>query len=93
MIADVDGSDLGRLKAGIKNAAVKGRKQAAKAHDAGTGKVAKNQLKKAAHTLTTFEHKLGSNNAKKLIGQDTRDRLQGESAKIRGEMASLRGML
>lgn len=94
LVTDVDGaSDLGRLKAGIRSAAVKARKQATKARDAGTGKVAKTQLKKAAHTLTTFEHKLDSNNAKKLIPQATRDALRAQSAQIRGEMQGLRGTL
>ncbi len=94
LVADVDAaSDLGRLKAGIRAAVTKAEKQAVKARDAGTGKVAKTQLKKAVQSLKTFEHKLDSNNAKKLIPQSTRDRLRAASAQIRGEMQSLRGTL
>ncbi len=93
LIADEDSApDLGRLRTGIRNAVVKARKQAAKARDAGAGKVAKTQLKKASHSLVTFEHKLASNNAKK-IGQATRDGLRAASAGIRGEMQTLRGTL
>jgi len=94
LIADVDhATDLGRLKTGIRNAAVKARKQTTKARDAGTGKIAKTQLKKAMHSLTSFEHKLASNNAKKPIPQGTRDGLRTQSAQIRSEMQALRGTL
>src|SRR5262249_8613495 len=94
LVADVDGAgDLGRLKTGIRNAVAKALTQTAKARDAGTGKVAKTQLKKAAHSLTVFEHKLASNNAKKVIPQSTRDRLRAASAVIRGEIQTLRGTI
>ncbi|HXJ34816.1 MAG TPA: hypothetical protein VMS22_12355, partial [Candidatus Eisenbacteria bacterium] len=47
LVGDVTSAgDLGRLKQGILNAITKARQQAAKAAGAGTGKVAKNQLKK-----------------------------------------------
>src|SRR5262249_7871938 len=94
LIADVDGAtDLGRFKTGVRNAAAKARKQATTASVATSSKVAKTQLKKAGHSLTTFEHKLVSNNAKKNVPQTTRDRLRAESTAIRGEITQRRGML
>ena len=44
-------------------------------------------------TGDAFEHKLASNNSKKLIPQATRDGLRSQSAQIRSEMQSLRGAL
>ena len=94
LVADVDASsDLGRFKTGILKAAQKARKQTGKAADAGTGKVARNGLKKTAHTLVTFEHKLDSNNAKKLIPEVTRIGFRQASSQIRSEIDTLRGTL
>jgi hypothetical protein len=93
LVADVgNATDLGRLKSGLLTGVKKARKQAGKASGA-TGKVARNQVKKASHTLKTFEHKLDSNNAKRLIPAATRDRLTQASSEIRSLLDALRGSL
>jgi len=94
LAADVqNASDLGRLKNGLANALAKAKKQAQKAASAGTGKVAKTQAKKTAKTLGSFEHKLASRSARKIIPQATRDALRSASALIRSELDTLRGSL
>jgi hypothetical protein len=95
LIASVNAAtDLGRLKDGVQKSAQKAKKQCAKAQSAGTGKTALNQLKKCAHTLASFRHKLGSNNARQLIPQETRDFFRDDiAAPLRSDVNSLRGQL
>jgi hypothetical protein len=95
LIASVNAAtDLARLKQNILNSAQKAKKQCTKAQTAGTGKVALNQLKKCAKSLDTFRHKLGSNNARQLIPQETRDFFRDDvAAPLRSDVNSLRGSL
>jgi hypothetical protein len=94
LVGDVTSAgDLGRLKQGILNAITKARQQAAKAAGAGTGKVAKNQLKKCAKSLESFRHKLDSNNAKKIVPQATRDAFRQRAADVKIDVGALRGTL
>lgn len=93
LIAAVNAAtDMGRLKQNILNSAQKAKKQCAKAADAGTGKVASNQLKKCAKSLGTFRHKLGSNNARKIIPEGTRMHFRDTLAEpLRSDVNTLRG--
>src|SRR5262245_38478811 len=94
LITDVQSAtDLGRLKSGILAAATKARKQAAKAADSSQSKVAKTQLKKCAHSLDSFRHKLDSNNAKKIIPLTTRETLRTSARDIKTDVGALRGTL
>jgi len=95
LIASVNAaSDLGRLKQGAVNSVQKAKKQCAKAQGAGTGKTALNQLKKCAKTLDSFRHKLASNNARKIIPQETRDFFRDDiAAPLRSDVNALRGSL
>jgi hypothetical protein len=94
LVAEVDAaSDLGRLKDGVLKAVTKARKQAGNAATATTTKSAKNQLKKANHTLVSFEHKLASHSGKRVIPAATRGAFQDESQQIRGEIQGLRSTL
>lgn len=94
LVADVTAAgDLGRLRQGILNAITKARKQAARAAQAGTGKIAKNQLKKCAKSLESFRHKLDSHSAKKIVPQATRDAFRQRAADVKTDVGTLRGTL
>jgi hypothetical protein len=93
LAGDVSRDEFGRLKTGIEKALNKARAQAQKAATTDNRKVAKTQLKKSAHSLASFAHKLDSRNARKLVPQTTRDMLQADATVIRNEIARLRGTL
>jgi len=87
-----DATDLGRFQNGVLTSLQHARKQAATAQ-AGKLRTAKNQLKKSAHTLDTFRHKLDSLNAKHVIPADTRSTLRAAADDIRTSINTLRGTL
>jgi hypothetical protein len=95
LIAEVEAAtDMGRLKQNILNSANKAKKQCTRAETAGTGKVATTQLKKCAKSLDTFRHKLGSNNARKIIPETTRSHFRDDlAAPLRSDVNGLRGSL
>lgn len=93
-LADAVGeANLARLGPGLANAVAKAQRQAAKAAEAGGGKVARTQLKKVVTSLVSFEHKLDSRNAQRLIAQGVRTALSELSAEIRDRIAALRETL
>lgn len=93
LLDDVNGSTaLGRSQQSIANALAKARKQVAKAQG-GSGKVAKNQLKKAAKSLETFRHKLDSHTTKRIIPKPVRDDFRDRAAAIKTDVGTLRATL
>lgn len=94
LVAAVEGAtDLGRFREGVLNSARKARRQCQTAA-ASTGRRASNQLKKCAHTLGSFRHKLDSNNAHRVIPDSTRIALTDYmSVPLQNDVKTLRGTL
>jgi len=83
--------DLGRLKNGLVKSITKARrqKQRAEGFAPSSAKKAKKNLKKAAHTMWSFVHKLKSLSAKKVIPEETRNALRAKAEPIAADMKTL----
>jgi hypothetical protein len=91
-----DAQDLGRLARGLDGAVTKSLAKAREAKtraDGGDAKKAKKSLKKAAHFLRGFIHRLKSLSGRKVIPPATRMMLDDAAEPIYADMKTLLGML